>query len=148
MKSNRHAWVMLAAMTLGAMAGARSNESMEQLKARAHGANLEQRIGPSIEIARRQVTQANALYSAGRPEEADAAVQDVVTYTEVARDAATRTGKKMKNVEIAAREMAHKMRDIKHSLAFEYQSPAQHAIDRLEKVRTDLLAKMFGKGAK
>jgi hypothetical protein len=40
--------------------------------------------------------------------------------------------------------MANKLRDMKHTLNFEDQAPVQEAIDHLERVRTDLLARMFG----
>jgi len=69
----------------------------------------------------------------------------VVEYSDKASSAAIQTGKKLKNTEIAVRRMAAKLRDIKRSLAFEDQSPVQVAIDRLETLRTQLLAKMFGK---
>jgi hypothetical protein len=76
------------------------------------------------------------------------AVEDVVTYSEKARDAATQTKKQMKEVEIGARKMAEKLRDIKRNLAFEDQSPVKDAIDRLEAIRTTLLDEMFAKDDK
>jgi hypothetical protein len=44
--------------------------------------------------------------------------------------------------------MSEKFRDVKHNLPFEDQAPVQQAIDRLEKMRTDLLNAMFGKKEK
>ena len=41
--------------------------------------------------------------------------------------------------------MAEKFRDVKHNLPFDDQAPVQQAIDRLEKMRTDLLIAMFSK---
>jgi hypothetical protein len=73
----------------------------------------------------------------------------VATFSEKARDAASKSGKKLKPTEIAVRKMAHKLRDMKRTLSFEDQAPVQDAIDRLEHVRTDLLTRMFGiKGEK
>jgi len=80
--------------------------------------------------------------------EARAAVEDIVTYSEKARDAATQTRKRLKNVEIEARKMAEKLRDIKRNLAYEDQLPVKEAIDRLEAVRTTLLDEMFAKDNK
>ena len=41
--------------------------------------------------------------------------------------------------------MAEKLRDIKRTLAFEDQPPVEHAIRRLEDIRTTLLKAMFAK---
>ena len=68
--------------------------------------------------------------------EARAAVDDIVTYSEKARDAAMQTRKRLKNVEIDVRKMAEKLRDIKRTLAFDDQAPVEQAIRRLEDVRT------------
>ena len=74
-----------------------------------------------------------------------AAVDDIVAYSEKARDAATQTKKRLKNVEIDIRKMAEKLRDIKRTLAFDDQPPVELAIRRLEDVRTTLLKEMFAK---
>ncbi len=68
-----------------------------------------------------------------------------MTYAEKAGDAAERSGKRLKDTEIAVRKMAEKFRDVKHNLPFDDQAPVQDAVDRLEKMRTELLAEMFGK---
>ena len=44
--------------------------------------------------------------------------------------------------------MAHRLIDIKRTLAFDNQAPVQEAADTLEKLRTDVLNRMFGKNAK
>ena len=67
------------------------------------------------------------------------AVDDIATYSEKARDAATQTNKRLKNVEIEVRKIADKLRDIKRTLAFDDQPPIDQAIRRLEDVRTTLL---------
>jgi len=41
--------------------------------------------------------------------------------------------------------MAKQFRDNKHNLPFDDKAPVQQAIDRLERMRTDLLSAMFGK---
>ena len=81
-------------------------------------------------------------------DEARAAVSDVVRYSEKAHDAASHSGKNLKHTEIQLREMAVKLRDIKRSLPFEEQAAVQDAADHLERLRSDLLARMFGKGEK
>src|SRR5580698_5652098 len=118
-----------------------AKETVQDLAARA-----EDRPGLYIEIAERQLKAVTELFGAGKDEDALAAVKDVVSYSEKAHDAAIAARNKLKNTEIALRKMAAKLRDIKRTLTFEDQAPVQAASDRLEALRTDLLAKMFGKG--
>ena len=140
-------WRIIAlVLVVGLTAFARKEETLEQLKARVDSAAPEQRVGLCLEIAERQVVAADKLYTDGKSDEARAAVGEVVTYSEKARDASTQTGKKLKNAEISVRKMVSKLRDIKRTLNFEDQPPVQEAIDQLERVRSDLLARMFGNG--
>lgn len=125
---------------------ARKEDSIDDLKARIASASPEQRIGLCLEIAERQLAAADKLYNEGNVDQARAAVNDIVAYSEKARDAANQSGKKLKNAEISVRKMASKLRDMKRTLNFEDQAPVQEAIDHLERVRTDLLARMFGNG--
>ena len=113
---------------------------------RVESVRVEDRPALCVEIAERQLKAANELYTAGKVEEAQTAVRDVVAYSEKGHDAAMESGKKVKNTEIAFRKMAAKLRDIKRSLNFDDQAPVEAAADRLESLRTDLLSHMFGKG--
>jgi hypothetical protein len=137
----------LAVVALPTLASAK-DESIPQLIARAEASRPEDRPQIYAEIAERRLHNADQLFNDGKVEDAQAAVQDVVSYSDKAADASAKTGKKLKNTEITLRKMAEKLRDIKRSLAFEDQPPVQHAIEQLEKLRTDLLNRMFGKGMK
>jgi hypothetical protein len=121
-------------------------ETLQELMAREEAAKVEDRPALCTEIAERQLKAADELFTAGKVDEAQAAVKDIVTYSEKAHDAAIQSGKKLKNTEIDFRKMAAKLRDIKRSLNFDDQAPVQAAADRLESLRTDLLSHMFGKG--
>ncbi|HMJ22328.1 MAG TPA: hypothetical protein VK513_10485 [Terriglobales bacterium] len=140
-------WVtILVLMALSCLSVlARTEESLEQLIARAESAPPGDRPGLYIQIARQQAESADKLYQAGNSEAGNTALSNVVTYSEKASDAASRSGKKLKDTEIALRKMAEKFRDVKHNVPFDDQAPIQQAIDRLEKMRTDLLSAMFGK---
>jgi rubrerythrin len=135
--------MLLAAVSLAASAG--KEENLDQLVARAESARLQDRPALYLQIARQQADAADKLYQAGDAEAGNTALNNVVTYSEKASDAAARTGRRLKDTEIALRKMAEKFRDVKRSLPFEDQAPVQQAIDRLEKMRTDLLSAMFGK---
>jgi len=142
--------VFLALTSLTALARplARNDENLSQLIARAESASPGERPGLYIQIARQQAEAADKLYREGNAEAGSQALNDTVTYAEKARDAAASTGKRLKDTEIALRKMAEKFRDVKHNLPFDDQAPVQQAIDRLEKMRTDLLSAMFGKKEK
>jgi hypothetical protein len=128
------------------MAFASKQTPLQELMARAEAARLEDRPALDMEIAGHQLKAADELYTAGKVEDAQTALKDVVTYSEKAHDAAIQSGKRLKNTEIDFRKMAAKLRDIKRSLNFDDQAPVQAAADRLENLRTDLLSHMFGKG--
>ncbi|HTE89694.1 MAG TPA: hypothetical protein VK639_12100 [Terriglobales bacterium] len=120
-------------------------ETLAELITRAESSKLDDRPRLYTEIARRQVKAADQLYAAGKPEEARAAVRDVVEYSDKASDAATQSGKKLKDTEIAVRKMVARLRDINRTLAFEDQASVEEAVNHLEQVRTQLLSQMFGK---
>jgi hypothetical protein len=128
------------------LAFASKPETLQQLIARAESAKPEDRPALYVEVAERQLTAADGLYTDGKVDDARTAVNDVVTYSEKAHDAAIQSGKKLKSTEISFRKMAAKLRDIRPSLNFDDQSPVQTAADRLESLRTDLLTHMFSKG--
>jgi hypothetical protein len=140
--------ITIAAVLLATsfLALAYKTETLQELIAREQSARVEDRPALCLEIAERQLKSADELYTAGKIDDAQVAVKDVVIYSEKAHDAAIQSGKKVKNAEIDLRKMAAKLRDIKRSLNFDDQAPVQAAADRLESLRTDLLTHMFGKG--
>ena len=138
----------LLLLALASAYGAAKDDTVEELKARLESARPEDRPELCMQIARYQLRSADKFYQDGNVDASRAAVDDIVTYSEKARDAATQTKKHLKNVEIDVRKMAEKLRDIKRTLAFEDQPPVEQAIRRLEDVRTTLLKEMFTKDKK
>lgn len=139
-------WIFLFAVAAG-IASAR-DESVDELKAKVQNTPPHDRVHLCLEIAELQLRNADKFYRNGDVELGRAAVEDIVAYSEQARDSATATQKHLKNVEIAVRKMAERLRDIKRTLSFEDQPPVEHAVQRLEEVRTSLLKQMFGKEKK
>ncbi|MBZ5615108.1 MAG: hypothetical protein LAO23_13945 [Acidobacteriia bacterium] len=138
----------LLLLALGSAYGAAKDATVAELKARLENARSEDRPELCMQIAQRQLRNADTLYKDGNVAEAAAAVDDIVTYSEKARDAATQTKKHLKNVEIDVRKIAERLRDIKRTLALEDQLPVERAIRRLEDIRTALLQEMFAKDRK
>jgi hypothetical protein len=136
-------FMLVAAISLAAFA--RTDETLQQMIARADAAPPGDRPALYIHIAREQEDAADKAYQAGNSDAGNAALNDVVTYAGKATDSATSTGKRLKDTEIAVRKMAEKFHDVKHNLPFDDQAPVQEAIDKLEKMRTEMLSAMFGK---
>lgn len=140
--------VLLLALASAGGAFAAKDETADELKLRFESARPEDRPELAIHIAQQQLRNADKFYSEGSVERALAAVDDIVTYSGKARDAATQTRKRLKNVEIDVRKIADKLRDIKRTLAFDDQPPVEQAIRSLEDIRTTLLKEMFAKETK
>ena len=143
-------WCAVAAL-LGALAPglARGVEpTVEELKARVSSASNGDRPRLCVQIAQRQLAEADKDFTAAEIEKAQAPLVDVVAFSELARDYAIQSHKYEKQTEIAVRGMTRKLTGILHSLSHDDQAPVQDAINRLQRVRDDLLAAMFKKGEK
>lgn len=133
---------MLASVSSGF---AFKQETLQDLIQQAESAKPEDQPKLYVRVAERQLKSADKLYSAGSTEDARTAVGDTVMYSGKATEAAIGERKKMKDVEIAVRKMADRLRDIKRTLNFEDQAPVQQAIEKMETMRTRLLSAMFSK---
>ncbi len=130
-------------VALAAANCAASEETVDGLKSRLPNASTEDRAEISIRIAQLQLRAADELYIKGHVAEARAAVDDIVAYSQKASDSAIESKKHLKNIEIAMRKMAAKLRDIQRTLTLEDQPPVDQAAHRLEDIRTTLLKEMF-----
>lgn len=134
-------------MTATASGIPRDEPTLEQLKASVSTAKVADKAKLCVQIAEKQVNESDRLYAASDYEKAQAALMDVVTYAELARDYAIQSHKYEKQTEIAVRGMTRKLNEILHSLGRDDQPPLEDAVDRLERVRDDLQSAMFKKGA-
>lgn len=139
----RSLFTCIGLLALAAGSAAARDESSDQLKAKCQNAPAPDRPSACIQTAQLELRQADKLYQDGNVDQARAAVEDVVSLSERASNAASETRKHLKNTEIAVRKMAEKLRDIKRSVSFEDQPPIEHAVQRLEDIRTRLLKEMF-----
>jgi hypothetical protein len=139
-------FALVAAATAGAAPS--SEATLEELKARLSSTSIGDRPHLCVQIAQKQLTEADKFYAALEIEKGQAALTDVVAFSELARDYAIQSHKYQKQTEIAARSMTRKLTDLLHSLAHDDQPPVRDAINRLQRVRDDLLSAMFPKGAR
>jgi hypothetical protein len=141
MRSQLRCAAIVLMLTSLALAG---NESASELKARADGAHGGEQAKLCMEYARRQLEDANALFTDGQVDKAQSEVQEVVDYARKGADAASSSGKQLKETEIKLRKVAERMHDVGESLAFEDRPPVRQAVDAIEQIRTDLLVRMWG----
>lgn len=123
-------------------------ETAADLVGRAKNAPLDHQPELYIKAAGQQLKLLTRLYDEGKVEDARLALDDVVSYSDLSTNAATKSRKRVKGTEIDLRKMVEKLRDLKRTLNFEDQPPVQEAMDHLENLRTNLLALMFGKEKK
>jgi hypothetical protein len=124
----------------------REQPAIEELKARVPNASIADRPVLCIHISELQLGAADRLYVAGDSGQAQAALADVVAFSELARDYSIQSHKHEKQSEIAIRKMARKLADMKHTVSHDDQEQVQTTVDRLQRIRDDLLAAMFPKG--
>ncbi len=129
---------LLTSMALAA------NESLPALKARADAAHGGEQAKLCLEYAHRILEDANSLFTTGDVEKAQGEVGEVVEYAHKAADAASASGKHLKQTEIDLRKLSKRMHDIAETLAVEDRPPLLKAVDDLEQIRADLLTRMFG----
>jgi hypothetical protein len=143
-----HILIFAVLLVAGRGFAAEQDPALKQLVTRAESARVEEQPALYIEAARLALKSAERAYASAGFDDAQAAVKDLVTYSDRAHDASIQSGKRLKDTEIAMRKMAQKLRDVARTVAFEEQGPLQAAADHLENLRTDLLSHMFAKGKK
>jgi len=121
--------------------------TLAELKGRLSDADIGERPKLCVQISELQLDDADKLYRSGESDKGHAALVDVVAFSELARDYSIQSHKHEKQSEIAIRKMVHRLIGLKQAVTFIDQKPIQDAIDRLQKIRDDLLLAMFPQGA-
>ncbi|MGA8616961.1 MAG: hypothetical protein WB660_00360 [Candidatus Sulfotelmatobacter sp.] len=142
------AGLLLAVLALPVALSGRDEPTIEELKGRLAETSIKDRPPLCIRISERQLDAADRFYVAGDSVKAKDALADVVAFAEQARDYAIQSHKHEKPTEIAIRKEIRKLESLKHTVSHEDQEQVQTAIERLERIRDDLLLAMFPKGGK
>jgi hypothetical protein len=119
------------------------HETLDELRAKLASAKLSDQPQLCLEIARRQLEATEKAYKAGQIPQAQTLLHDVVNYAQQAGDTARKSRKHIKKTEIGVRRMSRRLQDMKVTLDLDSRPPVQDAINRLERIRTQLLNKMF-----
>lgn len=120
------------------------NDPLDVLKTKADAAHGGERAKLCLEYARLELESANSLFNDGQVDKAQAQIHEVVAYAQKGVEAATASGKQLKETEIKLRKLAERMHDIAESLAFEDRQPVREAVDQLQQLRSDLMVRMWG----
>ena len=134
------AMVLLALVTLAAA----GTQTADELKAKADAAHGGDQAKLCLEYARVELEDSNALFTSGDVDKAQAEILEVVSYSRKAADAASASGRELKQTEIKLRKLGERMHDIAATLAFEDREPVKQAIDQIEQIRSDLMVRMWG----
>ncbi len=138
----------LLATTATAAPIPRDEPTVDGLKARISSASVGEKPRLCVQVAQMRLNDVDKLYAAGDLGDAQAALADVVAYSELARDYSIQSHKYQKQSEIAVRRMTRKLTDLLHTLAQPEQGAIKDAVARLSRVSDDLLDSMFTKGKK
>ena len=130
-------------LVLGAILLA-ANTTPEVIKAKADAAHGGEQAKLCLEYARLELESSNALFNEGEVNKGQAEIAEVVAYARKGADAASASGKQLKETEIRLRKLAERMHDIGESLAFEDRQPVRQAVDQIQQIRSALMVRMWG----
>jgi hypothetical protein len=133
-------------VVLGALA-VRAAQTPADLKARADAAHGGEEAKLCLEYAHVQLEAANGLFNNGDADQGQADIREVVSYARKGAEAASSSGKHLKDTEIKLRKLADRMHDIGETLAFEDRQPVRQAVEELHKIRSELMVRMWGPDA-
>ena len=120
-----------------------SQRSIEELKQEADHAQGGHQAKLCSELAHYMVSIANQQFSEGQNEQAQATVQDVLTYAQKAHDAAVKSHDNLKQTEIRLRQTQRSLEDLKRTLTVDDRPPLDAVEKKIEQFRQDLLDAMF-----
>ena len=140
----RRAFSILVLVPVVAGFALAGNESTSELKARADASTGAEQVKLCLEYAHRELSDADDLFNKGEVEKGQADIREVVEYAHKAANAASTSGKHLKETEIDLRKLAKRMHDIGETLAFEDRDPVRKAVDEIEQIRSDLMIRMWG----
>jgi len=117
--------------------------NIEGLKAEADHAVGGHQAKLCSELAEHLVGVADEQFTQGSSEQAQATVQDILKYTEKARDAAVKSHDNMKQTEIRLRQIQRRLEALKRTLTVDDRPPLDAVEKKIEQYRQDLLDAMF-----
>ena len=134
----------LAALFLVGSASAAEVKNLDELKDRISTSGPSEQAYYCAEMVRTLVEVANKQYSDGNYAGAQASIDEIERYAELAREATPKTHK-LKQAEITLREAARRLEDIGKSLSMVDRPPVAKAVAHLHAVESELLKRLFSR---
>lgn len=120
-----------------------AQRSIEGLKEEADHAQGGHQAKLASDLAHYLVDIANQEFTQGNNEKAQATVQDILKYAQMARNAAVKSHDYLKQTEIRLRQTQRHLEDIKRTLTVDDRPPLDAVEKKIEQFRQDLLDSMF-----
>ena len=120
-------------------------DSLAALRKRAESAEDGERAKLYAELARLEVEDANARFTAGDADRAQAEVKEATADAEQATQSALSSHKRLKQTQMAIHQLARRLDGIEHSLSFDDRPAVKTSVDKLQTMATNLLEAMFKK---
>lgn len=136
--------VIAAVMLLAVSLVAAQRESLEQLQERAARAKPSEQVKLYLELADRQLHEADLAFSRGEVERGNQLVNQMAAACEKAGASARASAHHQKLAEIQLRNLERRLDAIRRTLSYDDREVVAQAIERLEKARSQLLSDMFG----
>lgn len=127
------------------LAGASLNaqQSMDQLRARMESSKGGAKAKFAMEIAARQVEEANAAFEAGQTDRGHQLVREATDLVQQAGNDALEANKKVKDTEISVRKLGKRLEGIQRTVNFDDQDQFDESLQIINTVRNKLLDRMF-----
>ena len=135
---------VVAAVLLSVSLAAAQRESVEQLQERAERAKPSEQVKLYLDLADRQLREADQAFSIGEVERGNQLVDKITLACDKAVAAAHASNHHQKLAEIHMRNLERRLEAIRRNLSYDDRDVVAHAIERLEKARSQLLSDMFG----
>ncbi len=140
----RRSWQIPVVLLLLLWVAHAKTQTPEELKARADEAQGAEQAKRCMQYAHAELEYADQLFTKGNVEQAQTAISSVMEYARKGASAATSSRKRLKQTEIALRELEKRMKDIGESLQFDDRPPVLKSADEIEHLRAGLITAMFG----
>jgi len=132
--------IILLALSL--FAGA-EQKTVDQLKAEAEHASLDQQGRLYAELADKLVAIADKQFTDGESVKGHATVQEILEYATKAHDLVIESRKKMKETEKSLRACRYRLENMKRTLAAEDRPKVEAVEKQVEKLNQEVLESMF-----
>ncbi|HLJ25773.1 MAG TPA: hypothetical protein VKY85_03620 [Candidatus Angelobacter sp.] len=135
--------IVISTFFILALAAVALQRNIEGLKEEAEHAAGGRQAKLCSELAEQLVGIADQQFTQGSSEQAQATVQDVLKYAQLARDAAVRSRDNMKQTEIRLRQTQRHLEAVRRTLPVDDRAPLDAVEKKVEQFRSDLLEAMF-----